>query len=293
MINNCLVTKLKNVVENDNLPLMGFCSISINGTNSILRFSIYCNTVANKKMKLTGGLYFTNSTGTQNLGTEISVATDAAFYVSAGTGKLLIPKYDLKNVSYVYSNSGENIAKVVFDLADLLAYNQTNINELNISNSADIKDVYGNLSGIKTKINSRISISGNVNLNGNMDDMITTTINHIDIRTTNVDISEAKVLTCTTLTNLLMNTKCAYNFDNLGTLPSLNNITSGTNGCVGSVEGFVAKAIQARIAAGGDGSGSITALLFRQAFPNVIVPGGAPAVINGFSWNAQGNITWS
>ena len=88
MSNNCLVTKLKAVVDNDNLPeLMGLNLYIMPSATG--RSEVYGNNVAwcplrfsaTQELKLvSNNAYFTNTNG-DNLGTEISVTAGQNFYI--------------------------------------------------------------------------------------------------------------------------------------------------------------------------------------------------------------------
>lgn len=99
MSKNCLVTKLKGVIDNDSLYYLGCITITAqevatpnyNKRNvAIYGDRIHTGCVA-KVIK--GNIYFTDSTGTANLGSEINLNTlnpFDEFYVSNGDGTILI-----------------------------------------------------------------------------------------------------------------------------------------------------------------------------------------------------------
>jgi len=84
MANNCLVTKLKGVVDNDNLPVLGSfrinCQVGSGTYVNKARFDIGIQQDPSKPVTavLVGSGYFTDSTFTQNLGKEINLNISAS-----------------------------------------------------------------------------------------------------------------------------------------------------------------------------------------------------------------------
>jgi hypothetical protein len=104
MANDCLVTKLKGVVQNDNLPIFGKSRINIvnaQQTNKTRHIRLEFSTLGNQ-IECTGDIHFTDSTLTQDLGKIATGPSDQGYvnaYISAGEGKLIIPKYNLISIN--------------------------------------------------------------------------------------------------------------------------------------------------------------------------------------------------
>ena len=101
---NCLLTKLKETVDNNELPILG--KVKINVFNSIQsaetrHIRLDFSTLGNQ-IECTGDIHFTDSTLTQDLGKIATGPSDQGYviaYISAGEGKLIIPKYNLTSIN--------------------------------------------------------------------------------------------------------------------------------------------------------------------------------------------------
>ena len=104
MSTNCLVTKLKAIVNNDNLSLLGSITINVDtavasqgaANSRYIRISLADNcTVGDLKVKNVGG-YFCNSDGSGNLGDVFSniIKQTTNVYFSPTTTKLIVLNKD-------------------------------------------------------------------------------------------------------------------------------------------------------------------------------------------------------
>lgn len=107
MNTNCLFTKLKGSVENENLPKYGELVVVLGSRNELTTWQIY----PAKRIELTGSGHFTDSTGTQNLGKVLTNVTDTIYAIGCSEGDKLkvISKYDIKR--FVVTDSTPNIFK--------------------------------------------------------------------------------------------------------------------------------------------------------------------------------------
>ena len=98
---NCLVTKLKEVVNNDKLEILNAFKITVPSGNQT--FYIQFEDVIRKRFILKGDGYFSDSTYTQNLGNEI--VSYGNIYISANESCTLIvyDNYKLSNISFYNS----------------------------------------------------------------------------------------------------------------------------------------------------------------------------------------------
>lgn len=145
MTNNCLVTKLKGVVNNPNLPKLGILPISVyaEGSPSQASRSIRIevkDTSAGSTLKAVGGYFASSYSGTYNL-TEVSTDNTHVAVVFSENKDFEVEvsnKYDIKTIVYglgtgfklsdigFYANNIESIqnsaegnAHVTGDIADL------------------------------------------------------------------------------------------------------------------------------------------------------------------------------
>jgi hypothetical protein len=114
---NCLVTKLKGVVDNDNLPIFDTFCVEVNANTEL---KVGSTTEKSTYKILSGDGYFTDSTYSQNLGTESTKYAWAYPFVKVNSGKVIVgisSKATLTNI-----NEARNIYYKVEDYYDLIRY---------------------------------------------------------------------------------------------------------------------------------------------------------------------------
>jgi len=159
MNTNCLVERLKGVIDNDSLYYLGCITITAQEVAtpnySKRNVSIYGDRVHSgcvaKVVK--GNIYFTDSTGTTNLGTEINLNTlnpFDEFYVSNGEGTIL--------VTNKYYLTGFNIPQGTSVKLNVSSLSGCDITDLNIRDGG-----YGELAqSVYTYLNVQGGVSGDL-----------------------------------------------------------------------------------------------------------------------------------
>ena len=99
MTNNCLVTKLKGVVDNVELPVLGCLKIKkiAGGIGKI--DVIHKANQSNITYTIVGDCYFTDSTSSQNYGKTIVSPTGKihdTMYISSEAGYIIVPNKSFK-----------------------------------------------------------------------------------------------------------------------------------------------------------------------------------------------------
>lgn len=143
-MNTCLVTTLKEAVDNDNLLKLGNLPIHIRkNKNAVVTLSF--KAYGTNSLTIKGDGYFTNSTGTSNLGKSLvyQANTDTTAYLSFGEYTVIVPdKY--QTIQIQASANGENVA---IDLDDCMA-----MSELTRFDSG-MGGAEGDLSNLKDSVN--------------------------------------------------------------------------------------------------------------------------------------------
>ena len=114
---NCLVTKLKGVVDNDNLPIFDTFCVEVSANTEL---KIGSTTAKSTYKILSGDGYFSNSTYSQNLDTESAQNPWAYPFVKVNSGKVIVgisSKATLDNI-----NEARNIYYKVEDYYNLIRY---------------------------------------------------------------------------------------------------------------------------------------------------------------------------
>lgn len=175
MANNCLVTKLKAVVDNDELRKFGEFRVEIKAVTSPdatnRGFTIrYPDTGEDHVLTLKGtNAYFTDSTLTQNLGTSLTVhpAVDTDVFVSNADAVISIPdKYNIYKFD-AYGSSWDR-PNIIFDVDELAT------SPIRYFLWQGALGVYGNVDGlfnngyiIQINLQNNIKVSGNIENWGN------------------------------------------------------------------------------------------------------------------------------
>lgn len=136
MANNCLVTKLKSVVNNDNLKVLGALDLKVK-YNSTLNFDIFTFGTKSSTVKILGDtdVVFT-ATGSK----QATWAPGFTTKMSGGTTGEIVHlrienKYNLNNIS-LSTEETNHIEIVDIDLEDLIAC--TNFNSLSIQHASPV-----------------------------------------------------------------------------------------------------------------------------------------------------------
>jgi hypothetical protein len=303
MANNCLVTKLKGTVDNDNLDIFGFITAKI--TNGpVLRLNINGN-YSGKTFKVDGELNFVSDvSGTTVLGKTLSGANgNNMIYISTGTGKFYIPKYNETLYLEMLSeyNTTETNSRISFNIADLFKFNNSNIERINIGvtslTSVISPNIYGNIDEIPVKA-SIIQLRGAKELTGSIENLIDTSITKIiNTQGTKFSMNLSIIENCQSLSNIGLGYLTTGNITSIAKNVALDggliNADDHTIGITGNfVTEFIPAAIAARQDAGGDGSGSIHFAWPRVKLPSVVWPNDIPSNPT-IIWDAQGNISYS
>lgn len=112
MANNCLVTKLNGVVDNNNLSYLGFIILdsTSNSETQINSFTAWYNNPWEMKI-ISGDAYFTNDDGSVNRGQSISgTSLYEKTYIKGTSCTILIPKYI--GVQYVFQNTNVKLHNI-------------------------------------------------------------------------------------------------------------------------------------------------------------------------------------
>lgn len=120
---NCLVQKLKSVVDNDKLPILGKLKIKVLDVTSTPAARNFSFRFTEKAVTIdaTGDIHFTDKTLEEDYGqtkTGDINQYDTYGYISTGTGFILVPKYILTHISTQRDfSSTRNFVYNVSDLA--------------------------------------------------------------------------------------------------------------------------------------------------------------------------------
>ena len=142
-MNECLVTKLKGTVDNDDLLKYGEFKFKFNADpGNVITIS---NVKTNSVYKIKGEGYFTDSTGVQNYGKEFTAAAGEAYFIATGVGEVICQhKYDMNLFTVVRGTYGSTEMNV-----EDFSYSSNNITYLVIGNSK--------LRGQVTKLNGKVN----------------------------------------------------------------------------------------------------------------------------------------
>lgn len=221
---NCLVTKLKGVVDNTNLKKLGVFTVEVTGATSAELFTMRPYQGSTITFK---DLTNTFSDGT----TEKTITRDSdGVLLAAGNHKIEVsPKYNIDTLAL-------NNAKYAFDVEDLYAGNNYTI--FNFENS----NAVGNIVKILTAYTTRIQLNNtDVELNLNSVRICTQLQVVTGSRKTAGDIIVFSNLTSLTTVALQNNTHITGNIKSFGACTNLTRLNVGGSSLIeGTVEDFVA-----------------------------------------------------
>lgn len=158
-MDTCLVTKLKAIVDNDNLEKLGYFNVgpftAVGHENEASYHQFSCSFLSSQTLIARNG-HFTDSTMTQDLGTTKSVYSAEDIYVSDGT-IVEVPKYKLRTLVFAPLASYP-----VMDIANILY--AENIESFVVYNRAKgkLSDISNNTSTFNLNISDNPYITGNV-----------------------------------------------------------------------------------------------------------------------------------
>lgn len=206
-MSNCLVTTLKDSVNDDNLLKIDEVSFTVNSSRITPILFGWDNSVHN--LKIIGDGYFTNSNGSTNLGKNIEVSPNTALYLSPGEYDVVISAKD-KLASIDVFGDPSSFDSIEFDLSKVLGLSNMQVIRLDNSSrvSGDIKylayanllrrvklrnnnnKVTGKISDIANALSEKMlsfQISFNSNITGTLTDLIRMMRNTETLEYLNVD----------------------------------------------------------------------------------------------------------
>ena len=156
---NCLVTKLKGVVDNPNIPILGELRIEFLAVESPTKYSqeVTLEFTENTEVHVLNGT-FVDENLVDTGDTSKTVKTQNILYVSNGSTLCISNKYAIK-VLNIYGDDNRN---KFFNLSDL-SYSTalTTLDVMNTSVVGDLSDIE-NLVNVRSLNISRSSITGNI-----------------------------------------------------------------------------------------------------------------------------------
>ena len=215
MANKCLQTKLKSVVDNDNLSKLGCISIIKKSVQSGFSVNLWFNIRSNAQFDATSrDSVFLDNAGA-SLGNTITVPVrtewDFPIRFGLGTGKFDIPKYSLLWIKTSYNQSDFEIK-----ISDL--QNIENLKEIELPLHGSLSDIkgLGNLTSFVAK--SESTIYGDI-----------------------ANFAKCPKLSKISVSSPVSEQSVYGDIKDLGTLTSLTNIkfSAGSIGLSGSIEDFV------------------------------------------------------
>lgn len=100
-MSNCLITTLKESVNDDSLLKLGEMKLSVDST-SVVGINWYA--ANNCTMTIVGDGYFTDSTGSSNLGKTVTKSGETTVYSSAGKYDIVVEKYKVSRLNILTLN---------------------------------------------------------------------------------------------------------------------------------------------------------------------------------------------
>lgn len=301
-----LITTLRGAVSNNALPKLGELHIHINDTSSdIVRFnfrSAYGN-LANIRARITGDSYFTNADGSQNLGKTFSgsAGSTADFRVAPGECDLFINFKDEIILLLVNNNSlnQSGVLRAEFDFGELKYQGSTIVTSLVLTDTG----CYGDVSKPNTLKCSQLALGGCVNLYGDITELVTNSPfsggvqnGNLEIKDTLITMDLAALSGKSAITNFNGSDYLRGDIKYLADIADTTIRNKGNNAITGSIEEFVSRA-----QSNGKSIGTITFSFNPKSFINVTFEGvsltdnaNVPNKTGAkFTWDAQGNVTWS
>lgn len=229
----CLITKLNGVVNNNSILKLGEARLKRVSSNEVNSFEIEFSSP--QVVKILGDSYFTNATGTENKGKEISITSGKLYIANAACEVSIENKYDIISMTL--------IPKFSFDINDLKfsqkLYRISNystlltgdiailgeINNLTIIDLNNAPLVYGNVASLSKNVNISYLTLDSDNIEGTLDSF--ENLNKLSILSISKMTGDISKLRNTKLKSLTLS-KGDFNGD-LSSLPSTLNFTSWPN----------------------------------------------------------------
>lgn len=281
MANNCLVTKLKAVVNNDELRKIGEFRVEIKAVTSPdatnRGFTIrYLMEAGDQVLTLKGtNAYFTDSTLTQNLGTSLTVHpnVDTDVFVSNADAVISIPnKYNISKFN-AYGSSWDR-PNLIFDVDEL---SESPIRYFLWQGALG---VYGNVDGlfnngciIQANLQNNLKVSGNIENWGN-------TITSVRVSSPLItgNIAQSPVFSSIFESLLIVGCNVEGSIEALSVLPALYSWTvdnTQITGDIGLAQFYKNTVLRGNVTLGNNVTGSIET--FAQ---NLYAAGNRQATIN-------------
>ena len=295
MSTNCLLTKLKGIVDNDSLVPYGYVKFTIHAGTKKCR--MYIGGAFDAKIK--GEANFLDAEG-QVIGKEITTNSNYVYISASETESYVFVecRYErLDWLSFAVPTGQEadyDQGRFSIDL-EQFSYSPDFRGITTVSSNAR-NFLFGDASKfLKPEWTHMITLylPDNESVYGDISEVIPTSITSINLFNTGIAVDLAKISELS-IPNFIMPSKAYGDFAELGKISGFNMLY-GVNvvGVTGSIEGFVENA---KIR----GAGRV---MFEWCgyFPNVTYKGISLAtsteVIRGsnvyFNWDAEGNITWT
>lgn len=297
MANDCLVKRLKGVVDNANLPVYNALKLEVANGNDVAKV-IFGGVPVGSKITAAGSIHFTNEQGSEDLGKEITVEnTPVTFFVSAGSGNVFIEnKYSINYFYCVSPRVSVNIREFAYNTGSFLTLGDG----LGVTSHMN---AYGDISNNAFKW-TNMQFGSNGDITGSINKTIESfgeQLLELALYNTNIDFNLALLQQCPNLIQSFTTSRKTYgDISNFGFTKVTNVYINPdvANVLTGSIENLVANKI-----ASGSTSGEFT-LPWCSTFTKVTfnnktlqqnVTEGAirQAGDTKFTWDAQGNITWS
>lgn len=216
---NCLVTQLKESVNNDSLKKLGVMRFSLNVTSTSTQYKFY-GAVANKSyLKIISGPSggkITSNTGSID-GTEFYLKPDLLTYTFNVTGTYVIEITDKYNVSALdVVNSDVDLSDLYYSELTIIGVsgddNVGDLNKIDLSNILDLKvqncsSIIGDLSEINFSSSLRnVMIVLSPNIKGDISAFAgKTSLRTLAFNNNKLTGSLSSILDCTSITNLQLN----------------------------------------------------------------------------------------
>lgn len=264
LANKCLVTRLKNQVENNNLPILG-------------EIQVIVSLPANQRV----GIVIGKSSGT---GCVLSTRTEGVKFSSSASGELTdtypLPDSATSIQTIFVDNSSNEVKKAIICISNKYILNNVIFNSSAITAGARIytETYIGESSDWLNITNLRSADSNSNPLIGTVLDLV----GMYDATTISVDeqndVTTDAYANFTKLTNISLTSKVSGDIIKLGKLTAATNFAFGNSKCSGTIESWV----QAQ-RANGRTTGSVTGNSGNSS--NV--------TFNGSTANAKGSVSWT
>lgn len=232
---NCLVTKLKGTVENDNLNFLGSVVTGLNSSGNDVSVTLAANSSDTLKVTVIGDGTLKNIDKTINYGK--SRENNGSMYVKFdGGGKLKIDnKYKITTLDLT---SNENVP--IIDFSSLAYMELLSVLRLNKTAFGDISEIKG-INGLTSLV-----ISGDGLIKGDITQLVNSCSNlsNIIISSTGITINMNNITDnrAAQITSFVFfNTPTAGTIESFGKLISVEQLSFSSTQVSGSVESFVQK----------------------------------------------------